>query len=150
MALGIQQLAGGNYTGALSHFQAAQALIPSLPAVHVNLGDAYRATKQWVEAKRSYDEALRLRSKLPQAHFGLGLMYQSAVGSFPGLDEVGALQKSIDEFKTYRSQMGSRLKRNDPSARYLEDLARQMKRVQRRIQRDSERKAREAQPEEAQ
>ena len=150
MALGIQQLAGGNYQGALSHFQAAEKLIPTLPAVHVNLGDAYRSTKQWVESKRAYDEAIRLKERLPQAHFGLGLMYKSAAADYPGLDEPGSLQKATDEFKTYRSQMGARLSRNDPSARYLEDLARQIKRVQHRIDRDRERQAREAESEDGQ
>ena len=143
MALGIQQLAGANYASALSHFEAAKALIPTQPAVHVNLGDAYRANKRWVDAKRAYDDALRIKERLPQAHYGLALIYQTALGDFPELDEIAALNKAIDEFKLYRSQMGSRLKRNDPSAGYIEDLGRQLKRAQRRLERDRERAARE-------
>lgn len=144
MALGVQLLAGGNYDEAASHFEAAKTLVPTLPAVHVNLGDAYRALERWTDAQQSYRRALELQSKLPEAHFGLGLLYLTAAGDFPGLDEVPALQKSVTEFKTYRSQMGPRLRRDDPSEEYLRDLDRMIQRAKRRIERDKERAAREA------
>jgi len=144
MALGIQLLAGGNYAGALSHFQVAQRLVPGLPAVHVNLGDAYRASERWTDAQQAYRRALELETKLPEAHFGLGLLYLSAAGDFPGLDEVSALEKSVDEFKLYRNQMGPRLRRDDQSEEYLRDLDRMIQRARRRIERDKERAARES------
>ena len=144
MALGIQLLAGGNYDAALSHFQAAERLVPTLPAVYVNLGDAYRASERWNDAQRSYLQALELDSKLPEAHFGLGLLYLSAGGDFPGLDEIAALEKSTSEFKTYRSLMGPRLRRDDQSGEYLRDLDRMIQRAKRRMERDRERAAREA------
>lgn len=136
MALGVQLLAGGNYPGALSHFVAAERLIATQPAVHVNLGDAYRATKQWTDSRRSYERALQLRSKLPEAHFGLGLLFMSAASEFPGLDELTALQKSQDEFRTYRSEMGSKFRRNDQSTEYLKDLDRLIERTKRRLERE--------------
>jgi tetratricopeptide (TPR) repeat protein len=135
MALGIQLLAGGNYSGALSHFQVAAQLVPTLPAVHVNLGDAYRATQQWTEAEREYRRALELKAKLPEAHYGLGLLFLSSAGDMPGLDELSAYQKAVDEFKTYRAQMGPRLTKEDQSAEYLRDLDRLIKRAQRRLER---------------
>ena len=136
MALGIQLLAGGNYPGALSHFQAAERLVPTLAAVHVNLGDAYRANKQWTEAQRAYRRALELQSKLPEAHYGLGLLFLSAAGDFPGLDELTAYEKAVDELNRYRSEMGPRLARDDQSAEYLRDLDRMIKRARRRIERE--------------
>jgi tetratricopeptide (TPR) repeat protein len=136
MALGIQLLAGGNYPGALSHFQAANRLVPTLPAVHLNLGDAYRATQQWTEAQRAYRRALELQSKLPEAHYGLGLLFLSAAGDFPDLDELTAYKKAIDEFKRYRGEMGPRLAKGDQSEEYLRDLDRMIKRAQRRIERE--------------
>ncbi|MDH3624145.1 MAG: tetratricopeptide repeat protein [Myxococcales bacterium] len=143
MALGIQLLAGGNYADALSHFQVAEKLVPTLPAVHVNLGDAYRASQRWTDAQQAYRRAIELETKLPEAHFGLGLLYLSAGGDFPGLDEVSALEKSVGEFKIYRSQMGPRLGRDDQSEEYLRDLDRMIQRAKRRIERDKERSARE-------
>lgn len=136
MALGIQLLAGGNYPSALSHFQAAERLVPTLPEVHVNLGDAYRASKRWADAQQAYRRALELRSKLPEAHYGLGLLFLSAAGDFPGLDELTAYEKAIDEFKIYRSEMGARLAKDDQSEEYLRDLDRIIKRVRRRLERE--------------
>jgi tetratricopeptide (TPR) repeat protein len=136
MALGIQQLASGNYQGALAHFQTAAKLVPTLPAVHVNLGDAFRALEQWTDSQTAYRQALALQSKLPEAHYGLGLLFLTAGGGFPGLDELTAYQKAIDEFKTYRAEMGARLSKDDQSEEYLRDLDRMIQRVRRRLERD--------------
>lgn len=136
MALGIQLLAGGNYADALSHFQAAADLVPMLPAVHVDLGDAYRATEQWSEAERAYRTALELQPKLPEAHYGMALLYLSSAGELPGMDELTAYEKAVDELKTYRAQMGPRLTKGDQSAEYLRDLDRLIKRAQRRLERE--------------
>ena len=136
MALGIQLLAGGNYPAALSHFQAAERLVPTLPAVHVNLGDAYRATKQWTESQRAYRRALELQSKLPEAHYGLGLLFLSAAGEFPGLDALTAYEKAVDELNRYRSEMGPRLAKDDQSEEYLRDLDRMIKRARRQAERE--------------
>lgn len=136
MALGIQLLAGGNYEGALSHFQAAEGLVPMLPAVHVNLGDAYRAIRRWSDAQRAYRRALQLKSRLPEAHYGLGLLFLTAAGDFPGLDEITAYEKAVDELKTYRAEMGPRLAKDDQSAEYLRDLDRMLTRARRRLERE--------------
>ena len=136
MALGIQQLASGNYQGALAHFQTAARLVPTLPAVHVNLGDAYRALGQWTAAQTAYRQALALQSKLPEAHYGLGLLFLTAAGDFPGLDELTAYQKAVDEFKTYRAEMGARLSKDDQSGEYLRDLDRMIQRTRRRLERE--------------
>jgi tetratricopeptide (TPR) repeat protein len=136
MALGIQLLAGGNYPGALSHFQAAERLVPTLPEVHVNLGDAYRATRRWTDAQRAYRQALDLRSNLPEAHYGLGLLFLTAAGDFPGLDELTAFEKAVSEFKSYRGEMGPRLAKDDQSEEYLRDLDRMIKRARRRMERE--------------
>ena len=136
MALGVQLLAGGNYAGALAHFQAAERLVPTLPAVYVNLGDAYRASSQWTEAQRAYRHALELQSKLPEAHYGLGLMFLTAAADFPGLDELSAYEKAVSELKTYRGEMGSRLAKDDQSEEYLRDLDRMIIRVRRQLERE--------------
>lgn len=136
MALGIQLLAGGNYESALDHFKSAKQLVPTLPAVHVNLGDAYRATEQWTEAQAAYRQALSLQSPLPEAHYGLGLMFLTAADDFPGLDELTAYQKAVEELQTYRAEMGARLSKDDQSTEYLQDLDRMIKRTRRRMERE--------------
>ena len=136
MALGIQLLAGGNYEGALEQFQATEKLVPTLPAVYVNLGDAYRATEQWTDAQTAYRKALSLQTKLPEAHYGLGLLFLTSAGDFPGLDELSAYEKAVNEFKTYRAEMGARLSKSDQSAEYLRDLDRLIQRTRRRLERE--------------
>ena len=144
MALGVAQLAGGNYTAALQNFQAAAGLAPQLVAVHLNLADAFRATKQWTQAKASFDKALQMEPNLAQAHFNMGLMYMSAGEAFPNLDAMQALQAARTEFTRYRDMMGPRLGRDDPSAGYLADLNRQIERTQRSLDRAAATAAREA------
>lgn len=146
IALGIQLLNGGNYNDALLHFEAASRLVPTLAAVHLNVGDAYRANKRWLDAKHAYDRALKIHPQMPEALFGLGLLYMSAATEFPGLDELTALQKATDAFTEYRDKMGPRLGRDDRAGDYIGDIERQMKRTRRRIERE-QRRAKEAQSE---
>jgi tetratricopeptide (TPR) repeat protein len=143
MALGIQMMAGANYTEALSHFEVAASLAPTLVAVHLNLADAQRANKQWAAAKATFERALRMQSNLPEAHYDLALMYMSAGADFPGMTLLSSMQKAVEEFTTYRNMMGPRLPRDDPSEAYLENLNRQIEREQRRLEREAARAPRE-------
>ncbi len=143
-ALGIQLMQGGNYQEALTHLLAASKLTPSRWEVHLNLADAFRANKMWKEAKDAFQKALDRKSPLPEAHFNMGLMYMTALGEYPGMDTLQALDAAIAEFKQYRSEMGPRLPKDDLSAGYLEDLQRQRDREQKRIEREKKRAEREA------
>lgn len=136
MELASRLLAGANYDEALAQLQAVDKLTPRLVEVQLALGDAYRSTRQWEKAKAAFDRALRMRSDLPQAHFNLALMYMTAAGEFPGLDTLGALNKAKEEFATYRTQMGSRLTRDDPSVGFLDDIEKSIVREQKRIERE--------------
>ncbi len=144
LALGIAELAGGNYDQALQHFQEASRLAPTLVAVHLNLGEAYRATKQWQQAKAAFDKALQMDGNLAQAHYNLGMMYMTAGPEFPGLEALSAMQRAKEEFTRYRNLMGPRLRRDDPSTALLADLDRQIEREQRRLEREARQREREA------
>jgi tetratricopeptide (TPR) repeat protein len=140
--LGLLYLAAGNYTEAVQQLEAVVKLVPTLVAPHLNLGDAYRASKRWQEAKKELDTALRLQSTLPEAHFDLGLLYYEAGEGFPGLTKIESLKRAQLELNTYRDQSGPRLAKDDPSVGYLADIARQMEREQRRIEREAAQKKR--------
>ncbi len=144
MELGLRLLAGANYTEALEQFQVVERLSPKLVEVQLALGDAYRSTGQWEKAKTAFDKALRMQANLPQAHYNLALMYLSAGADFPGLDLLGALAKAKDEFGSYRSKMGSKLTRDDPSTSYLDDIEKAVAREQKRIEREKKAAEREA------
>ncbi len=137
MELGLRLLAGANYQEALSQFQAVERLAPRLVEVQLALGDGYRSTRQWNQAKTALDKALRARSNnLPEAHFQLALLYMTAGAEFPGPDLLTGLAKSKEEFGIYRSQMGGRLSRDDPSSGYLDDIEKAVAREQKRLERE--------------
>ena len=71
-------------------------------------------------------------------------MYMTAGPEFPGLDMLGALGKAREEFGRYRSMRGAKLKRDDPSEQYLEDIEKRITREKRRIKREKARAEREA------
>jgi tetratricopeptide (TPR) repeat protein len=143
MALGLAQLAAGNYQDALSQFQTAVQLAPTLPGVRLALGDALRAMRQWQQAKAEFDRVQEMDPQNAQVHFNLALMYLEAGAEFPGLALLDALQRSVTALNRYRSMMGPRLPRDDPSQTYLEELGRLIEREQRRIERDAARAQRE-------
>jgi hypothetical protein len=92
-----------------------------------------------------------MQSQLPEAHYNLGLLYMSVGTEFTGLSELDALQRSLTEFTTYRTEMGARLTPSDPSGAYMADVQRRVDREKKRIERekakaekDAQRKARES------
>jgi tetratricopeptide (TPR) repeat protein len=149
MELALRLLAGANYDEALSQLQAVEKLTPKMVEVQLALGDAYRSKGQWENAKAAFDKALRMRSDLPQAHFNLALMYMTVANNaagaagvsgagtgYPGMDIISTYQKAQDEFATYRTQMGSKITRDDPSMGYLDDIAKSIAREQKRLERE--------------
>jgi tetratricopeptide (TPR) repeat protein len=148
MELALRLLAGANYDEALTQLQAVDKLTPKLVEVQLALGDAYRSKGQWENAKAAFDKALRMRSDLPQAHFDLALMYMttannaSAAGptgpgtGYPGMDILTTYAKAKEEFAAYRTQMGSRIGRDDPSIGYLDDIDKSIAREQKRLERE--------------
>lgn len=144
LALGLQLLSGANYDEALTHFEQAARMMPDVAEVHLNLGDAYRSTKQWTKAKTSLDRALQMNPNLAEVHYNLALMYMAAGADFPGMDVLTSLQRAQEEFTTYRTMMGSRLKRDDASSGYLEEVGRSIERTKRALARDAARRQREA------
>ena len=136
-ALGIVMLNGGSYDKAFTHLSAAAKYAPRLVAVHLNLGDAYRAKRNWAAAKMSYDKALKLEPNTPEVYYGLGHLYWTAGDKAPGMNELQALSAAKESFQKYRALMGPKLKRNDETTDYLADIGRQIDRVKRRMEREA-------------
>jgi tetratricopeptide (TPR) repeat protein len=148
MELALRLLAGANYDEALSQLQAVDKLTPKLVEVQLALGDAYRSKGQWENAKASFDKALRMRSDLPQAHFNLALMYMTVANNasaaaptgpgtgYPGMDILTTYSKAKEEFAQYRTQLASRITRDDPSSGYLDDIDKSIAREQKRLERE--------------
>jgi tetratricopeptide (TPR) repeat protein len=138
MALGKLELAAGNYAEAVAHFETIDRVIPGSLQVKLNLADAYRSSRRWEEAQRLFDEVLKMNPSLPEAHFNLGLMYQTQGFSLHGMDELVALGKAKQSFNQYRSLMGAKLKRGDASEDYLTSINRRMQRLEEARRRSAE------------
>lgn len=155
VALALLLMRGGNYPEAVSELEVAQRLSPQVLAIRLNLGEAYRSSRQWTKAKAEFDKVIEMDPRQAEVHYNLGLLYLGAGDQFPGLDALTSLQRAQGEFNAYRELMGSRLARDDDSKLHLEEIARSIERVQRqrerdaaRRQREAERAARQAQPSE--
>jgi tetratricopeptide (TPR) repeat protein len=146
MALGKLELAAGNYREAVAHFEAIDRVVPGSIQVKLNLADAYRSSRRWEDAQRTFDEVLKMNPNMPEAHFNLGLMYQTQGFDLPGVDELVALGKAKQAFSKYRSLMGAKLRRGDPSEEYLGGINRRMQRIEEARRRQAEEARRREQP----
>lgn len=144
MRLGLQLLAGANYTEAVTQFEAVRALVPDRFEVHLNLGDAYRSTKQYDLAKREFDQVVQMRPSYGQVHYDIALMYMAQAAEMTGQQQVDTERLAQAEFSAYRTQMGASLPRDDQSQTYLDELARQIERQQKAIDRAAARAAKAA------
>ena len=142
--LGVLYLRGSNYDRAIQEFEAAQHVAPNWISVYLNLGDAYRGAKKYDKAKAVLDQALRMQAGYADAHFNLAVLLLQAE-QMPGMDKLDQLQAAIREFSRYKELMSSRLSRDDPADRYIEEANRAIKREQTRREREAARKAAEAQ-----
>lgn len=89
MNYGLTQMAKGAYPFALDYFQRALAYTPNYPTLEVNLGIAYGATHQPVQAVQHFVRALQLDPHNDEAHFYYGRwLYQS-----------GALNAAIEQLQ---------------------------------------------------
>jgi tetratricopeptide (TPR) repeat protein len=109
------------------------------------LGEAYRANQRWQEAQSAYDKALAMDPNLPAAHLGLGLMWMTSADTSSPEAEIPSLQKALQEFKSYRSLLGAKLSKNDPTEYYLANLQRRIERAERTMARDKRRLEQQAQ-----
>jgi tetratricopeptide (TPR) repeat protein len=64
----------GDKAAGLQHFQLFQAELPGSPWLHVLYANAYVQKHDDAEARREYEEALRLKPDLPAVNFRLGFL----------------------------------------------------------------------------
>jgi tetratricopeptide (TPR) repeat protein len=74
--LGVLHHQQGDHAQAVEEIGRAVALRPSVPAIHANLAEAYRALGQFERAAGCCRMALRLWPEYPEAHCNLGLAFQ--------------------------------------------------------------------------
>ncbi len=63
----------GRTAEAVAHLKRAEALAPDRPQLHLRLGSAYLAGRQWAEAETAYRKALELDSDCAEAAYGVSV-----------------------------------------------------------------------------
>jgi tetratricopeptide (TPR) repeat protein len=144
MRLGLQLLAGANYTDAVTQFEAAAHLVPDRVEVHLDLGDAYRSTKQYDLAKREFDQVLQMQPSHCPVHYDVALMYMAQAEALEGQPQVDMERQAQTELTTYRTCRGAVVPQGDATDTYLEELGRQIERQQKAIDRAAARAAKAA------
>ncbi|MCK5799833.1 MAG: tetratricopeptide repeat protein [Deltaproteobacteria bacterium] len=140
--LSAQYLEVKNFPAALPAARKAVDLMGSRAEAYLNLGAALRGTKRLNEALAAFNKAIKLRANYPAALFNLGILYLDA-DSFPGMDRMGQLSKAEGYFNKYKAAL-SRVTKDDPANTYLEAVAKERTREERRLKRSARKKAREA------
>lgn len=88
--LAVIRIQEGRLTEALRLLRQVVSSAPTLPPVHVNLGDALRLSGKLVDAIDSYDRAIALNPLYPEAHVNKGVT----------LSQLGRSEEAIAAFTT--------------------------------------------------
>ena len=73
--LGILSAREGNSAQAIEAFQHALQIDPSHSVALLNLGNAYRQEKAWIEAEKTLQKAFVLSPDDPEVNYNLGMVY---------------------------------------------------------------------------
>jgi tetratricopeptide (TPR) repeat protein len=136
-----------DYQGAVPAAERAAQLAPSLAKVHLNLGSAYRGTRQYEKANVEYRRALSMQADYPEAYFNMGVLYMDAE-NYPGMTTIERLEAAIKYLNDYKSRARSKgtLGKEDPVDEYLKraqsdinDERKSIERKRKKAERDAER-----------
>lgn len=120
-----------NYVDMVPLLEKAHELEPKNVSVMVNLGIAYRGTERLDEAEKIYRKAIELSPDYAEPWFNLGILYG---------DYKKDYDKSITAFETYLSKGGDEVQR---AQTYLDDIAKEKEREEKRRAREEKRNQRE-------
>ncbi|MSP90292.1 MAG: tetratricopeptide repeat protein [Myxococcales bacterium] len=129
-SLGVCWLVAKKGEEAIEALTRALEINPTSFEARVNLGSAYRISKdpdKANKAKNEYERAMKQDPRNPAPHFNLGILYlESPMQDVP--DGVQRFQKAIDYFNVYRDLKGAGNKDDkDPLDDYIQEAVRYRK-----------------------
>lgn len=141
--LGAQYLTAKNYTQAVPALERSTQLQPGFAKAFLNLGSAYRGAKDYEKSLAAYQRALQLFPNYADAVFNLGILYLDAE-KMPNADTIAKLNTAIGYFQKYKQMMGG-LPPGDPVDSYVVEAQEDIKKEQKRLERQKKAEEREKQ-----
>jgi len=127
-----------DFAGAVKVLELAIKYAPNNAQAHLDLGNAYRGSRQFDLAKREYEKAQLLDPKLVDAQYNLGILHID--GDKPGLPVAERLEKAIAYLERYAAAGGS-----DPRlALYKRDAQAALDKERKRLAREEKERLRNA------
>ncbi len=123
-----------DWNATVTVLEEALQVEPNNPAIHVNLGIAYRGQGKLEQAQASYEKALELDPSNPDPYLNLAILFS---------DHMQAYDAALQALETYQAQGGTRA---ELVAQWDEDIRKEQakfERAQERKQRREEAKKRE-------
>jgi tetratricopeptide (TPR) repeat protein len=115
-----------NWIETASVLEEALLIEPENPAIHVNLGIAYRGLGQLERAQSSYEKALELEPANPDPYLNLAILFS---------DHMQAYDAALQALETYQTQGGARVE-------LVEQWDSEIRKEQKKYERAQERKKR--------
>jgi lipopolysaccharide biosynthesis regulator YciM len=119
------------WADALPLLERASQVAPKDAGVRLSLGVAYRGEGRFDDARKSYEEALRLDGKNPEPHRNLAVLYGDYLKSY---------DQAVDAIEAYRKAGGGPAKELDD---WVAAIRKDQKRSEDKKRRDAERKKRD-------
>ena len=124
--------------------EKATQLQPGFSKAFLNLGSAYRGTKDYEKAQDAYRHALQLFPNYADAVFNLGILYLDA-DKMPNVDTIAKLNTAISYFQKYKQMIGAAPPPGDPAETYVAEAQDKIVKEQKRIERQKKAEERERQ-----
>lgn len=104
--LGVLDTREGRIPDSVESFQKALELNPNHLLALDNLGNAYRAGKQWKEAQMTFERALAVDSNDAEGNYGLGMVYAQTNDTADAYDYLQRALKTRPDYPEALNNLG--------------------------------------------
>ncbi|MGC3996574.1 MAG: tetratricopeptide repeat protein [Anaeromyxobacter sp.] len=119
-----------DYEGAISHLERAVHDAPGLAAAWLNLGNAYRGAKRFMDAEAAYARAQALDPKMIEVQFNLAVLFLD--GERPGTATLARLEQGVAYLDAFEASGG----KDGRLPEYRKDALRSVDREKKRLARE--------------
>jgi Tfp pilus assembly protein PilF/peroxiredoxin len=104
--LGVIATREGKIENSVQQFQQALQLNPHHLAALDNLGNAYRALKEWDDARKTFERALEFAPNDPEANYGLGMVFAQGNDTGKAYEYLQRALKSRPDYPEALNNLG--------------------------------------------